>query len=132
MAIYQRPKGRASITNPNYPFCCPRCRTNLHDHDYDSAMELQKGAFRADAAIKRGDLGKASDATGAALSAYVVPKSGVAIMCKCGWSYDLRADAFAVQAAVEELHSHLLGGRNHEATLAFKRVENAFGRLPSR
>jgi hypothetical protein len=94
MVVYQRPEGKASLTNPDYPIYCQKCGGKLYDSDHDAVVELYKGVGRARDLLAIGARSPAQ-ATEKALNTFPVAAKGQVSTCpRCQkWSHDFHGDA---------------------------------------
>jgi hypothetical protein len=131
MVVYERPEGKASLTNPHYPIYCQNCGEKLHDSDHDAAVELYKGVGRARDLLAIGARSPA-EATEKALGAFPIAAKGQVTVCpRCQkWSHDFHGDAARLQKAVQRFHEVLVAGSKAEARTAMEEADAIYRAMP--
>jgi hypothetical protein len=131
MVVYERPEGKPSLTNPDYPIYCQNCGGKLYDSDHDAAVELYKGVSRARDLLAIGASSPAQ-ATEKALGTFPVAVKGQVSVCPLcqKWSHDFHGDAARLRKAVERPHEQLVAGRKAEARAAMEEAEAAYRAMP--
>jgi hypothetical protein len=131
MVVYQRPEGKPSLTNPDYPIYCQKCGGKLYDSDHDAVVELYKGVSRARDLVAIGARSPAQ-ATEKALGTFPVAAKGQVSMCPLcqKWSHDFHGDAAKLKKVVERLHEELVAGRKSEARAAMEEAEAVYRAMP--
>jgi hypothetical protein len=131
MVVYQRPGGKPSLTNPDYPIYSQKCGGKLDDSDHDAAVELYKGVSQARDLLAIGARSPAQ-ATEKALGTFpVAPKGQVSVCPRCQkWSHDFHSDAARLRKAVERLHVELVAGRKAEARAAMEEADAVYRAMP--
>jgi hypothetical protein len=111
MVVYQRPGGKPSLTNPDYPIYSQKCGGKLDDSDHDAAVELYKGVSQARDLLAIGARSPVK-ATEKALGAFPITAKGRVSVCpRCQkWSLDFHGDAARLQKAVQRFHEVLVAG----------------------
>jgi hypothetical protein len=131
MVVYERPEGKPSVTNPDYPIYCERCGGKFYDSDHDAAVELYKGLSRARDLLAIGGRSPAQ-ATEIALGTFPVAAKGQASVCpRCQkWSHDFLGEAATLQKAVQRFHEVLVAGSKGESRALMEEAEAVYRSIP--